>query len=127
MRVHGLVAEPLYDVILDRIETLDAGGWLLGVATGKSDRGLGLCLEHHGLGSRFVTLQTADRHPSKPHPSMIEQALAEAGASPETSLRMGDTSYDMATARAAGVTAIGRAWGHLEAEDRTRTQLTSSH
>ena len=52
---------------------------------------------------RFVTLQTADRHPSKPHPSMIEQALAEAGASAETSLMIGDTSYDMAMAQAAGV------------------------
>lgn len=117
LRGRGLVAEPLYDGIRDLIETLDADGWLLGVATGKSDRGLGLCLDHHGLGARFVTLQTADRHPSKPHPSMIEQALAEAGASPETSLMIGDTSYDMAMARAAGVTAIGVAWGYHEADE----------
>ncbi|HEY1145543.1 MAG TPA: HAD-IA family hydrolase [Allosphingosinicella sp.] len=117
LRGRGLVAEPLYDGIQDLIETLDADGWLLGVATGKSDRGLGLCLEHHGLSKRFVTLQTADRHPSKPHPSMIEQALAEAGAAPETSLMIGDTSYDMAMARAAGVTAIGVAWGYHEAEE----------
>jgi phosphoglycolate phosphatase len=117
LRGRGLVAEPLYDGIQDLIETLDADGWLLGVATGKSDRGLGLCLDHHGLSKRFVTLQTADRHPSKPHPSMIEQALAEAGAAPETSLMIGDTSYDMAMARAAGVTAIGVAWGYHEAEE----------
>lgn len=117
LRGRGLVAEPLYDGIYDLIETLDADGWLLGVATGKSDRGLGLCLDHHGLSKRFVTLQTADRHPSKPHPSMIEQALAEAGAAPETSLMIGDTSYDMAMARAAGVTAIGVAWGYHEAEE----------
>lgn len=117
LRGRGLVAEPLYDGIQDLIETLDADGWLLGVATGKSDRGLGLCLDHHGLSKRFVTLQTADRHPSKPHPSMIEQALAEAGAAPETSLMIGDTSYDMAMARAAGVTAIGVAWGYHEADE----------
>jgi phosphoglycolate phosphatase len=117
LRGRGLVAEPLYDGIHDHIETLDADGWLLGVATGKSDRGLGLCLDHHGLSKRFVTLQTADRHPSKPHPSMIEQVLAEAGAAPETSLMIGDTSYDMAMARAAGVTAIGVAWGYHEADE----------
>jgi phosphoglycolate phosphatase len=117
LRGRGLVAEPLYDGIQDLIETLDADGWLLGVATGKSDRGLGLCLDHHGLSKRFVTLQTADRHPSKPHPSMIEQVLAEAGAAPETSLMIGDTSYDMAMARAAGVTAIGVAWGYHEADE----------
>jgi phosphoglycolate phosphatase len=84
------------------IDRLDAEGWLLGIATGKSDRGVALCLEHHGLAGRFVTLQTADRHPSKPHPSMVEQAMADAGAAPETSLMIGDTSFDMAMARAAG-------------------------
>ena len=117
LRAGGLVEEPLYDGIAELIETLDADGWLLGVATGKSDRGLKLCLEHHGLHSCFVTLQTADRHPSKPHPSMIEQALADAGAVPETAIMIGDTSYDMAMARAAGVTAIGVAWGYHEAEE----------
>ena len=55
-------------------------GWLLAVATGKSDRGLKHCLESHGIHARFVSLQTADRHPSKPHPSMVEQAIADAGA-----------------------------------------------
>jgi phosphoglycolate phosphatase len=67
---------------------------------------------HHGLRHRFVTLQTADRHPSKPHPSMIETAMAEAGASPETTAMIGDTSFDMAMARAAGAHAIGVAWGY---------------
>jgi phosphoglycolate phosphatase len=85
---------------------------MLGVATGKSDRGLGFCLEHHGLSHRFVTLQTADRHPSKPHPSMAEAAMAEAGAAPHTTIAIGDTSYDMAMARAAGTGALGVAWGY---------------
>lgn len=112
MRAGGLVSEPLYDGIVDVIDALEADGWLLGVATGKSDRGLALCLESHGLQPRFVTLQTADRHPSKPHPSMIEQAMADAGAEPATTVMIGDTSYDMAMARAAGATAIGVAWGY---------------
>jgi phosphoglycolate phosphatase len=115
MRAEGLVAEPLYDGIRGLLQALDEGDWLLGVATGKSDRGLTICLEHHGLLQRFVTLQTADRHPSKPHPSMIEQAMADAGAEPATTLMIGDTSYDMAMARAAGVTAIGVSWGYLDA------------
>ena len=74
------VQEPFYRGIADLIEALDGAGWLLGVATGKSDRGLRLCLAHHGVLDRFVTLQTADRHPSKPHPSMLLTAMAEAGA-----------------------------------------------
>ncbi|UAK26811.1 HAD-IA family hydrolase [Sphingomonas nostoxanthinifaciens] len=116
MRAAGLAHEPLYDGIAAAVAELDAKGWLLGVATGKSDRGLKLILEHHGLHPRFVTLQTADRHPSKPHPSMIEQAMADAGAAPETTVMIGDTSFDMAMAKAAGATAIGVTWGYHEAD-----------
>jgi phosphoglycolate phosphatase len=117
LRGNGLVDEPLYGGVAELVDTLEDEGWLLGVATGKSDRGLGLCLDHHGLSRRFVTLQTADRHPSKPHPSMIEQAIADAGAAPETTIMIGDTSFDMAMARAAGVTAIGVGWGYHDAEE----------
>jgi phosphoglycolate phosphatase len=113
MRASGaLDPEPLFDGIADAIETLDASGWLLGVATGKSDRGLAHILAHHGLAHRFVTLQTADRHPSKPHPSMLETAMAEAGATPETTAMIGDTSFDIRMARAAGAHAVGVTWGY---------------
>lgn len=107
-----LEPEPLFDGIAELVESLDDAGWLLGVATGKSDRGLGLILEHHGLTHRFVTLQTADRHPSKPHPAMVAAAIAEAGAAPETTAMIGDTSFDMLMAVAAGVRPIGVAWGY---------------
>ena len=120
MRANGLDEEPLFDGVAALIDGLEAEGWLLGVATGKSDRGLALALAHHGLHPRFVTLQTADRHPSKPHPSMIEAAMADAGAVPKTTMMIGDTSYDMAMARAAGVTAVGVAWGYHDTEDLRR-------
>ena len=120
MRADGLADEPLYDGVAQLIDALEADGWLLGIATGKSDRGVSLCLEHHGLAGRFVTIQTADRHPSKPHPSMVEQALADAGAAPEASVMIGDTSYDMAMARAGGVTAVGVAWGYHSHDELVR-------
>ncbi len=113
----GLVIEPLFDGIVDAITAIRADGWLLGVATGKSDRGLGFCLDHHGIADRFLTLQTADRHPSKPHPSMIAQAMADAGAAPETTVMIGDTSFDIAMAKAAGATAIGVAWGYHDRDE----------
>jgi phosphoglycolate phosphatase len=116
LRTAGLAEEPLYDGIADAVAGLDARGWLLGVATGKSDRGLKHILEHHGLHPQFVTLQTADRHPSKPHPSMLEQAMADAGASPATTAMIGDTSFDMMMAKAAGCAAIGVAWGYHDAQ-----------
>jgi phosphoglycolate phosphatase len=116
MRREEGVVEPLYDGIADLIHDLDAAGWMLGVATGKSDRGLALCLSGHGIIDRFVTLQTADRHPSKPHPSMIETAMVDAGAVPETTLMIGDTSYDIEMAANAGVRGIGVGWGYHRPE-----------
>ena len=117
MRGAGRVEEPLFDGIAELLETLEADGWLLGVATGKSDRGLRHCLESHGLGGRFVTLQTADRHPSKPHPAMALAAMAEAGAEPHRTIFVGDTGWDMGCARNAGVAAIGAGWGYHEVEE----------
>ncbi|GLV25570.1 HAD-IA family hydrolase [Sphingobium sp. Cam5-1] len=117
MRRDNAVSEPLYPGIAALIRELDADGWLLGVATGKSDRGLNLCMAHHGIDAHFVTLQTADRHPSKPHPSMLLTAMAEAGASPETTVMIGDTSYDIDMALSAGARALGVGWGyHLPAD-----------
>lgn len=117
MRGQGMVHEPLFAGITELVERLDREGWLLGIATGKSDRGLDLCLSVHGLTGRFVTLQTADRHPSKPHPSMILQAMADAGAIPETTAMIGDTSFDMAMGVAAGARALGVGWGYHSVEE----------
>ena len=117
LRTAGEVEEPLYDGIAELLDALEVRGWLLGVATGKSDRGLGHCLRCHDIAERFVTLQTADRHPSKPHPSMALQAMAEAGAGPGTTVVIGDTSFDMMMARAAGARAIGVDWGYHHAAE----------
>jgi phosphoglycolate phosphatase len=104
--------EPLFDGVADAIDALTAAGWTLGVATGKSDRGLAHVLARHGLSDRFATLQTADRHPSKPDPAMLLAAMAEVGALPHMTAMIGDTSFDMAMARAGGAQAIGVAWGY---------------
>lgn len=111
-REEGLLDEPLYDGIADLLHALRADGWSLAVATGKSDRGLAACLAGHGIADLFVSLQTADRHPSKPHPAMLEAALFEAGASRDQAVMIGDTSFDMMMARSIGVTAIGVGWGY---------------
>lgn len=116
-RQEGRVDEPLFDGIPELLDALESDGWLLAVATGKSDRGLRHCLEKHDIHARFVSLQTADRHPSKPDPSMVLQALADTGAEPRRTMVIGDTAYDMGMARAAGTAALGAGWGyHDEAE-----------
>ena len=116
-RLDGSLEEPLFEGIAALLGRLDRAGWTLGVATGKSDRGLRSCLMAHGVFELFVTLQTADRHPSKPHPAMLQQAMAEAGAEPADTVVIGDTVYDIEMARAARCRAIGVAWGyHAPAE-----------
>ena len=116
-REEGLLDEPLYDGIAELLAGLRDAGWSLAVATGKSDRGLAACLATHGIADLFVSLQTADRHPSKPHPAMLEAALFEAGAQPHEAIMIGDTSFDMLMARSAGVRGLGVAWGyHAPAE-----------
>jgi len=109
--------EPLYTGARDTILSLASrNDCLLGVATGKSQRGVRAILTHHDLLSHFSTIKTADDAPSKPHPGMILEAMREVGAEPGDTLMIGDTSYDMEMARAAGVTSIGVTWGyHKEA------------
>jgi phosphoglycolate phosphatase len=112
LRNNGLEHEPLYDGIAGLLSSMDESGWLLGVATGKSDRGLERCLDHHGIKGLFVTLQTADRHPSKPNPSMVYQALADAGTEAANAVVIGDTVYDIHMGKAAGTRTIGVNWGY---------------
>lgn len=114
---------PLYPGALETLRRLAAEpDTQLGLATGKSRRGLDAVLAAHGLGGMFVTRQVADDHPSKPHPSMIRAAMAETGADAAATVMIGDTSFDMDMARAAGVGAIGVGWGY-----HPRAHLTAAH
>jgi phosphoglycolate phosphatase len=111
-------SSPLYPGALDAIEALHAiPDVLLGVATGKSRRGLDKLLEAHDLRRYFVTQQVSDHHPSKPHPSMLQAALSETGVAPDCAVMIGDTSFDMEMAHAAGITGIGVSWGYHPPED----------
>jgi phosphoglycolate phosphatase len=104
---------PLYPGARAAIETLQAQDHtLLAVATGKSRRGLDKVLERHGLTGVFHSEQVADFHPSKPHPSMILTALNETGVAQDRAVMLGDTTFDMDMARAAGILKIGVSWGY---------------
>lgn len=92
----------------------------LGIATGKSRRGLQHVLAAQGLEGRFQTAQVADDHPSKPHPSMVLAALDACGVAAADAVMVGDTEFDIRMARAAGVPAIGVGWGYHPAEELHR-------
>ena len=115
LRAAGGVARssPLYPGALETLRSLHAiPEVLLGVATGKSRRGLDKLIEGHALDGVFVTQQCADFHPSKPHPAMVQAALAETGIAAEHAVMVGDTTYDLDMAAAAGVLGIGVSWGY---------------
>lgn len=113
--------EPLFPDARETLRALDTPQVCLGVATGKSLRGLTVTLERHGLAPHFVTLQTADHGPGKPHPRMLRDAMADVGARPEETILIGDTVYDMEMASNAGTAALGVAWGYHEAAELTAT------
>ncbi|MEM9030382.1 MAG: HAD-IA family hydrolase [Pseudomonadota bacterium] len=117
LRADPAAHEPLYEGILDLL------GWLhghdetlLAIATGKSRRGVDRILQRFDLEGRFVAISTADEHPSKPHPSMIEHAMTTSGVAAEHTVMIGDTTFDVAMARAAGVAAIAVDWGYHPTE-----------
>lgn len=113
LRADAANDEPLYPGAAATVARLAARpDIVLGIATGKARRGVAHLLVRQGWEGAFATVQTADDAPSKPHPGMLLRALAETGIGAERSLMVGDTTFDMAMARAAGIRAIGVAWGY---------------
>ena len=120
MRLDPAYADSLYIGAREAVEHLaQRDDVLLGVATGKSVKGVHHMFDEHGWHQHFVTVQTSDHHPSKPHPSMILAALSETGIAPDDAVMIGDTGFDMDMARAAGVRRIGVTWGYHDAERLT--------
>ena len=116
----GEGAAPLYAGARDLLETLhEQPETLLGVATGKARRGLDHAYQAHGIGHFFTTHQTADDHPSKPHPSLLERALSETGTDARNGVMIGDTEFDIRMGAAAGMRTIAVDWGY-HPEERLR-------
>ena len=109
---------PLYEGargVLDRL--YDQDYTILGVATGKSKRGLDAMIDGHGLHGLFFTQQVADFHPSKPHPAMVQAAISESGVDPARTVMIGDTTYDIEMGVAAGAKTIAVSWGYHDVVD----------
>lgn len=113
LRLDPAYEEPLFPGMADLLARLrERDDVLIGLATGKSRRGVDRLVAHHGWTDWFVTTQSADDAPSKPDPTMLQQAMDEAGCPPEATVMVGDTTYDIAMGVAAGAEAVGVAWGY---------------
>ena len=102
---------PLFDGAKETIIELNRRGYKLAVATGKGRRGLNLALQHCGLGNYFHATRTVDECFSKPHPQMLDELMDILVATPERTLMIGDTSYDLQMAQNAGVAGVGVTFG----------------
>lgn len=81
------------------------------VATGKSQNGAERAIKRHGLESRFEIIRGGNSVPRpKPYPDMLDAIMDESGT--RDVIMVGDTTYDLEMAQAAGVRAIGVSWGH---------------
>jgi phosphoglycolate phosphatase len=88
---------------------------VLGIATGKSRRGLDRSLEATGLKPFFRASRCADETQPKPHPAMLFELMDELEVQAQGALMIGDTSHDLDMARAAGVDALAVTYGaHAE-------------
>ncbi len=104
--------EPLFPETREALDALTEDGFLLGIATGKAQRGVDHLLKRQGLEGRFVTSQTPDTAPGKPHPGMVLNALKETGVDAKNAVMIGDTAFDIQMAQAANVPSIGVSWGN---------------
>lgn len=108
----GEAAAPLYPGARAALARLSGRGLSLAVATGKARRGLDHALDGHGLRGFFAASQTADDAPSKPHPAMVLNLLRETGAAAHEAVMVGDTTFDIEMAAAAGVRSVAVSWGY---------------
>jgi phosphoglycolate phosphatase len=103
---------PLFPGVRAGLLRLRHAGVTLGIATGRSRRGVGHLLDTLGWRPLFRTVQHGDANPSKPDPTMIYRAMAEAGFKPEETVMIGDKCCDMRMARKAGIGVVGVSWGY---------------
>lgn len=104
--------------VRELLERMRGGGLELVVATSASGSDLDALL--HLAGVRDLIGQAAssdDADESKPEPDIVEAALARCGCDADAALMLGDTPFDVAAARRAGVRAVGlRCGGSSDAE-----------
>ena len=104
----------LFDGSLSMLHALRQRNHSLGVATGKSRRGLDDVLRMVQLKGLFDATRTADETRSKPHPQMLNELMAELGVEPGRTLMIGDTTHDLQLAANAGVSSVGVSYGAHE-------------
>jgi pyrophosphatase PpaX len=116
--------EPLHEQLLpcsgviDVLAELRAQGRRLGIVTAKRRETLQLGFRHVPELGAFDAIVTSDETAhDKPHPEPILLALEKLDAGPSDAAYVGDSPFDVAAARAAGVFAVAVGWGGIHRVD----------
>jgi len=107
----GDAAIPLFEGVPDMLAELSARGFKLGIATGKSRRGLDRVLAQHGIAGHFDVSRCADEGEPKPHADMLLRLMEQADVGPAQTLMIGDTTHDLQLAHNAGAASLAVAYG----------------
>jgi len=110
-----------FDGVHDLLALLRSQGRKLGIVTAKRRRTVDLAFAVLDLEPYFgavVTAEDTERH--KPDPEPVREALARLGSKAADAAFVGDSPFDVAAGKAAGVFAVGVSWGGLHSEERLR-------
>ncbi len=120
VRVYRAHNEPLHeslsmcagmDVVLDELKDR---GHRLGIVTAKRRATVELAFAQIPIEHLFEVVVGGDETEThKPDPAPLRLALERLSAAPEDAVYVGDSPFDMQAARAAGLHAIGVAWGRI--------------
>ncbi len=107
----------LYRGVCAGLPRLQAAGFRLAVATGKSRVGLDRVLAATELAHYFEVTRTADEAFSKPHPAMLEFILDVTDVPADRAIMIGDTTHDLQLAINAGTASLAMSYGAHPLED----------
>jgi len=103
-----------FDGIVDVLAALKREGRRLGVVSAKRKPTVQRVFDGAGVGAYFdVVVGSDDTERHKPHPEPVLRALELLGAQPGEAAYVGDSPFDVAAARAAGVYAVAVGWGGI--------------
>ena len=103
----------LFPGVVDLLDTLDAAGLTLAVATSKHEAGAHQVVEHLGIADFFVTV--CGEQPGGPRDNktkVVAEVLRRLDADPGTTVLVGDRMHDATGARANGIGFLGAGWGY---------------
>lgn len=106
----------VYDGIHDLLQALHAQGQKLAIVTKSPDMVAKAFILEHKWPIDIVVGYHQVRH-RKPHPEGLLLAMEQGDARPGETFHIGDQAQDTEASRAAGVVAIGSAWGITDLSD----------